>query len=75
MSFVILAVNSGTTASQRGMSVWRDTVDWAGGYPFEVAKPGDIFEFYRSSGFSLVRLKTTYTIGCNEYAFTRRVFA
>src|SRR3990172_6446316 len=23
----------------RGMSAWRDVVDWVGGYPFEVAKP------------------------------------
>ena len=28
--------------SVRGMSPWRDVVDWVGGYPFEVAKPEDI---------------------------------
>lgn len=31
----------------RGMSVWHDLVDWVGGYPFEVAKPEELFEFYR----------------------------
>src|ERR1700734_1738939 len=24
---------------ERGMSPWRDLIDWVGGYPFEVAKP------------------------------------
>jgi SAM-dependent methyltransferase len=57
----------------RGMSAWRDVVDWVGGYPFEVAKPGAIHEFYRERGFSLVRLKTTYDLGCNEYVFERRL--
>jgi hypothetical protein len=23
----------------RGMSPWRDRMDWVGGYPFEVASP------------------------------------
>ena len=35
----------------RGMSPWRDVVDWVGGYPFEVAKPEEIFSFYREKGF------------------------
>lgn len=29
----------------RGMSAWRDVVDWVGGYPFEVATPEEIFRF------------------------------
>ena len=28
------------------MSVWHDLVDWVGGYPFEVAKPEEVFDFY-----------------------------
>ncbi|HVB22666.1 MAG TPA: class I SAM-dependent methyltransferase [Ktedonobacteraceae bacterium] len=56
----------------RGMSAWRDVVDWVGGYPFEVAQPGAIHEFYRERGFSLLKLKTTYHHGCNEYVFVRR---
>jgi 2-polyprenyl-3-methyl-5-hydroxy-6-metoxy-1,4-benzoquinol methylase len=56
----------------RGMSVWHDLVDWVGGYPFEVAKPEEIFHFYREKGFRLLRLKTCAGgLGCNEYVFER----
>ncbi len=56
----------------RGMSALHDLVDWLGGYPFEVAKPEEIFEFYRGRGFSLDRLKTCGgTFGCNEFVMTR----
>lgn len=56
--------------SSRGMSPWRDVVDWVGGYPFEVAKPEDIFDFYHKKGFELVKLKTCAgSNGCNEYIF------
>jgi 2-polyprenyl-3-methyl-5-hydroxy-6-metoxy-1,4-benzoquinol methylase len=54
----------------RGMSRWHDLVDWVGGYPFEVAKPDDVFRFYRDHGFQLREL-VTRTSGCNEYVFTR----
>jgi hypothetical protein len=54
----------------RGMSRWHDLVDWVGGYPFEVAKPDDVFRFYRDRGFQLLEL-VTRTSGCNEYVFTR----
>jgi len=59
-------------AEGRGMSVWHDLVDWVGGYPFEVARPEDIFDFYRGRGFTLERLKTTNSLGCNEFVFRRR---
>ena len=56
----------------RGMSVWHDLADWVGGYPFEVAKPEEIFDFYRRNGFSLVKLKTCGGgLGCNEFIFLR----
>ncbi|MDP2325991.1 MAG: class I SAM-dependent methyltransferase, partial [Gammaproteobacteria bacterium] len=58
---------------RRGMSWWRDLVDWVGGYPFEVAKPEEILDFYRQRGFELHRLKTWGgKLGCNEYVFRRR---
>jgi SAM-dependent methyltransferase len=56
----------------RGMSPWRDVVDWVGGYPFEVAKPEQIFEFCEARGFRLTRLTTCAGgHGCNEYVFVR----
>ena len=54
----------------RGMGVWHDARDWMGGYPFEVAKPEEIFEFCHSQGHSLEFLKTNAGgIACNEYVF------
>jgi 2-polyprenyl-6-hydroxyphenyl methylase/3-demethylubiquinone-9 3-methyltransferase len=54
----------------RGMSPWHDVVDWVGGYPFEVAKPELIFQFYRDRGFTLQALKTCAGgLGCNEFLF------
>ena len=58
--------------NQRGMSFWQDLVDWVGGYPFEVATPERIFNFYRERGFTLTRLKTCGgSLGCNEFVFQR----
>jgi len=57
---------------QRGMSRWRDAVDWVGGFPYEVAKPEEIFDYYRSRGFSLLRIKCGGVgIGCNEFVFVK----
>jgi len=57
---------------QRGMSPWRDIVDWVGGYPFEVAKPEGMFDFFSAKGFVLKKLKTCGGgHGCNEFVFER----
>ena len=59
---------------QRGMSPWHDLVDWIGGFPFEVAKPEEIFNFYKAQGFTLIILKTCGGgLGCNEFVFVRQV--
>jgi len=56
----------------RGMSPYRDVLDWVGGFPFEVSKPEDIFSFCRGNGFILCKLKTCAGgHGCNEYVFQR----
>jgi SAM-dependent methyltransferase len=58
--------------NQRGMSFWQDLVDWVGGYPFEVATPEQIFDFYRERGFRLTRLRTCGgSPGCNEFVFQK----
>ena len=54
----------------RGMSPWYDVVDWVGGYPFEVAKPEELFNFFVEKKFDLKKLKTCGGgLGCNEYVF------
>jgi 2-polyprenyl-6-hydroxyphenyl methylase/3-demethylubiquinone-9 3-methyltransferase len=58
----------------RGMSAWHDIVDWIGGYPFEVAKPEEIFNFYKNKGFYLQQLKTCAGgLGCNEFVLSKRL--
>lgn len=58
---------------ERGMDIWRDLVDWLGGYPFEAARPEHIFDFYRSRGYRLNRLTTVGgRHGCNEFVFEKR---
>ena len=58
--------------NNRGMSAWYDVVDWVGGYPFEVAKPEQIFDFFTAKGFTLRKLKTCGgNLGCNEFVFTK----
>jgi 2-polyprenyl-3-methyl-5-hydroxy-6-metoxy-1,4-benzoquinol methylase len=58
-------------AQQRGMSHWHDIIDWVGGYPYEVARTEEIFDFYRARGFTLTKLKSGHGLGCNEFVFTR----
>lgn len=59
--------------SGRGMSRWHDIIDWVGGYPYEVATPDEIFEFYKARGFSLTKLKTGGVgLGCNEFVFNKK---
>jgi 2-polyprenyl-6-hydroxyphenyl methylase/3-demethylubiquinone-9 3-methyltransferase len=58
--------------NNRGMSRWRDIVDWVGGYPYEFARPEEIFDFYRERGFTLIKLKCGGVgLGCNEFVFVR----
>lgn len=58
--------------AKRGMNRWHDIVDWVGGYPYEVATPDEIFDFYRARGFSLNKLVCGGVgLGCNEFVFTK----
>lgn len=54
---------------QRGMSPYHDWIDWLGGYPFEVAKPEMLFEFYKQHGFTLEKLITNNGLSCNQFVF------
>lgn len=56
----------------RGMNRWRDIVDWVGGYPYEVAAPDEIFDFYHARGFSLEKMRCRGVgLGCNEFVFKK----
>lgn len=56
---------------KRGMSWKTDLIDWLGGYPYEYASAEEIFRFYRDRDFTLVNLKTTNYIGCNQFLFRK----
>lgn len=57
-------------SGRRGMSHWHDVVDWVGGYPYEVATPDEIFDYYKARGFRLTRLHAGGVgLGCNEFVF------
>ena len=57
---------------ERGMSIIHDWKDWLGGYPFEVARPEELLNFFRDRGFELIRMVTTNRLGCNELVFFRK---
>jgi SAM-dependent methyltransferase len=56
----------------RGMSPWYDVVDWAGGYPFEVAAPKQLVSFYEQRGFLLLHNEIRGGGNCNDFVFNRR---
>jgi 2-polyprenyl-6-hydroxyphenyl methylase/3-demethylubiquinone-9 3-methyltransferase len=65
----ILARYRGINA--RGMNAYYDAIDWIGGYPFEVATPEKIFNFYKAKDFKLEKLMTRRGMGCNEFVFKK----
>ena len=62
----------GRPLAERGMSMWYDMLDWLGGYPFEVAKPEEVFRFLYARGFELREMVTLAGgNGCNQFVFER----
>jgi SAM-dependent methyltransferase len=58
--------------SERGMSPLHDLADWLGGYPFEVAKPGNITRFYEERGLRLFKFRPAGDpSGNNEFVFVK----
>lgn len=58
--------------NRRGMNRWRDIIDWVGGYPYEVATPDEIFDFYRTRGFALMKMNCGHVgLGCNQFVFVQ----
>jgi 2-polyprenyl-6-hydroxyphenyl methylase/3-demethylubiquinone-9 3-methyltransferase len=64
-------LNWARESQSRGMHGWYDLIDWVGGWPFEVARPEEVFRFVRDRGFLLEELSTSIGHGCNEFAFVR----
>ncbi len=58
---------------KRGMSIYYDAVDWAGGLPYEYASFDEVVSFVENKGFSLVKGMRTKSIGCNQFVFQKRV--
>jgi 2-polyprenyl-6-hydroxyphenyl methylase/3-demethylubiquinone-9 3-methyltransferase len=56
----------------RGMSPWYDIVDWAGGYPFEVAAPEKLVSFFVQRGFTLEHSEIRGGGNCNDLVFRRK---
>jgi 2-polyprenyl-3-methyl-5-hydroxy-6-metoxy-1,4-benzoquinol methylase len=57
----------------RGMSYWTDVRDWLGGYPYEYASTQEMFRFcHHELGMELVNLRSTNSLGTNEFLFRRR---
>jgi len=55
---------------KRGMSPWHDVVDWAGGYPYEFARPDEVISFFSSRGFKVSKTNLPHgVIRVNEFVF------
>jgi len=55
----------------RGMSMSHDLHDWLGGLPFEVSTPGQILDLFKKQNYRLTKLKTTNSLGCNQFVFKK----
>lgn len=58
--------------AKRGMSIVHDWFDWLGGFPFEVASVKEVCHFLQTRGFSLKNIKTTRSLGNNQFVFVRK---
>jgi len=57
---------------KRGMSFMIDVRDSLGGYPYEYASAGEIFNFCKKEfGFNLEKLITVNSLSLNEFLFKK----
>lgn len=72
MRHTVRSIVTGSRNRPRGMASWRDIVDWLGGYPFQVARPEEIFDFFRERGFTLDKMTTVDgRHGCNQFVLRK----
>jgi 2-polyprenyl-6-hydroxyphenyl methylase/3-demethylubiquinone-9 3-methyltransferase len=57
--------------NRRGMSFYRDVVDWLGGYPYEFASVEEITAFEEKLGFETCRVAAAPTTGCSQFLFRK----
>lgn len=59
-------------SGRRGMDFIHDVRDWLGGFPYEYANAGEIFQYvYDKHGYQLVAMNTLEGNACNEHVFRR----
>ena len=58
-------------SEKRGMSIYYDAVDWAGGFPYEYANFDEIVSFLKKRGFILINGIRAKSIGCNQFVFKK----
>ena len=56
---------------RRGMNIYHDAIDWAGGLPYECASVDEIVDFCTERGFKLIYKTVTNSYGCNEFVFEK----
>jgi 2-polyprenyl-6-hydroxyphenyl methylase/3-demethylubiquinone-9 3-methyltransferase len=58
--------------NRRGMSFYRDVVDWLGGYPYEFASVEEITSSQEKLGFETCRVAAAPTTGCSQFLFRKK---
>ncbi len=56
---------------RRGMTWQSDLKDWLIGYPYEYAKPEEVFDFMKQRGFVLIKMKTNNGLLTNNFVFKK----
>ena len=56
---------------RRGMNIYHDAIDWAGGLPYEFASVEEITSYCEKQGFQLIYKTETNAYGCNEFVFNK----
>jgi len=70
-ALVRLLKGKSPTKGDRGMSIYYDAVDWAGGFPYEYASFDEIVNFCAKFGFRLTNAIPTKATGCNQFVFRK----